>query len=114
MEIHTEKDITSEAVKYLREQSGLSQRTFWKPLGVGQSGGSRYERGRPMVMSLRTLVYAIYVAGIKIDATTPAGAGALRRLAKLQEIDDANTKSANLAARAQSLASEVNGIATHV
>jgi transcriptional regulator with XRE-family HTH domain len=111
MDIHTEKDITSEAVKRLREKAGLSQSAFWKPLGVGQSGGSRYERGRPMIMPLRTLVYAIYVAGIKIDATTPTGAADLRRLAKLQEMDDAATKSADLAARAAALASEVGAAA---
>ena len=29
-----------------RKELGLNQQTFWNPLGVTQSGGSRYEGGR--------------------------------------------------------------------
>ena len=32
--------------KDMRAKSGLNQTGFWAPLGVTQSGGSRYEAGR--------------------------------------------------------------------
>lgn len=34
-------------IKRLREQQKLDQASFWNPVGISQSGGSRYEaRGR--------------------------------------------------------------------
>jgi predicted transcriptional regulator len=38
--------ITSVKAKEMRSKSGQNQSDFWKPLGVTQSGGSRYESGR--------------------------------------------------------------------
>ncbi len=32
-------------VKQLRSRSGLTQDAFWNPIGISQSGGSRYESG---------------------------------------------------------------------
>lgn len=35
-------------IKKIRENMGLNQSAFWNPIGVTQSGGSRYESGRSM------------------------------------------------------------------
>lgn len=43
-------------VKAIRAATGLVQGAFWRPLGVTQSGGSRYEAGRAMPKPLRILV----------------------------------------------------------
>jgi transcriptional regulator with XRE-family HTH domain len=84
MKIETEKDVTGEAAKYLREQSGLTQKVFWSSIGLTQSGGCRYENGQSVPKPVRILIFANYVAGFKIDATTPDGVCGLLRLAKIQ------------------------------
>lgn len=48
----------------LRKDLGLSQRAFWIPLGVTQSGGSRYEAGRRMLPPVSTLIELVYVKGL--------------------------------------------------
>ena len=40
----------------LRKKSGLSQADFWSPLGITQSGGSRYESGRKIPKPVMALV----------------------------------------------------------
>jgi len=40
----------------LRQEKGLNQSLFWKRFGVTQSGGSRYEKGRPLPKSVRILL----------------------------------------------------------
>lgn len=47
-----------------RAALALNQYEFWLPLGVTQSGGSRYEAGRPMPRPLRKLIYLMHVVGI--------------------------------------------------
>jgi hypothetical protein len=84
MEIKTESDISGVAAKALREQVGLTQRAFWEPLGITQSGGCRYEAGHPVPRPIRILVFANYVAGLRIDASTAEGAANLMRLGRLQ------------------------------
>lgn len=42
----------------LRQSAGMNQTDFWKKFGVTQSGGSRYESGRPMPTPLKVLVQA--------------------------------------------------------
>lgn len=44
----------------IRERSGLSQRDFWERIGVTQSTGSRYERGRPIPEPVRLLLTIAY------------------------------------------------------
>lgn len=56
--------INSDFVTKKRKAEGLNQSDFWKPLGVTQSGGSRYEAGRNIPAPVRKLIYLIYVAGI--------------------------------------------------
>ena len=84
MGIKTESDLTGAAAKRLREQAGLSQKAFWEPVGITQSGGCRYENGHPIPKPTRILVFARYVAGLRLDAGTPEGAERLVRLASLQ------------------------------
>ncbi len=39
---------------------GRNQLEFWGPIGVTQSGGSRYESGRDMPKSVRILLHLAY------------------------------------------------------
>ncbi len=39
-----------------RKSLGVNQSAFWSPLGVTQSGGSRYETGRAMPMPTAVLL----------------------------------------------------------
>lgn len=43
-------------VRQLRRRTRLSQEAFWNPIGVTQSGGSRYESGRDMPPPVQLLV----------------------------------------------------------
>jgi hypothetical protein len=45
----------------LRKSLGLNQADFWGRLAVTQSGGSRYENGRPMPEPVRILLGIIYL-----------------------------------------------------
>jgi DNA-binding transcriptional regulator YiaG len=45
----------------LREGLGLNQSEFWERIEVTQSGGSRYERGRPMPRPVRRLLGLMYL-----------------------------------------------------
>lgn len=92
MDIKTDKDIDGRAVRHLREKAGLSQKSFWNPLGLTQSGGCRYENGAPIPKPVRTLVFMAHVAGLSIDASSPEGAQSLIRLAHLQASERADDK----------------------
>ena len=53
----------------IRRQLGINQLAFWGPLGVTQSGGSRYESGRRMPKQVEVLLRLRYEHGIEnIDA----------------------------------------------
>ena len=52
----------------LRRQRGLTQEQFWKPLGVTQSAGSRYESGRGIPTPVRELLRLAHVEGIDLKA----------------------------------------------
>ena len=47
-------------IKKLRQQLGLNQIQFWQPLGVTQSGGSRYEAGRKTPKPVALLLKLAY------------------------------------------------------
>lgn len=51
-----------------RRRLGMNQQQFWSKLGVTQSGGSRYESGRPMPKPTNTLALIAY--GTKKQAET--------------------------------------------
>ena len=80
----TEKDITGQVAKELRERAGLSQAAFWNPVGVQQSVACRYEQGGRVPKSVRILIVARYVSGVVIDAATPSGVADLARLGEIQ------------------------------
>lgn len=46
--------------KAIRKDLGLSQQEFWGPLGITQSGSSRYESGRKIPMPTLLLLEAVY------------------------------------------------------
>jgi len=56
--------IDSEFVVKQRNAQGLNQSEFWRPLGVTQSGGSRYESGRRIPAPTRKLIYLMHVQGL--------------------------------------------------
>ena len=43
-------------LKAIRQKRGMNQSQFWQPLGVTQSGGSRYESGRNIPKPVRLLL----------------------------------------------------------
>lgn len=47
---------------YLRTKLALNQTAFWTRIGVTQSGGPRYENGRPMPTPVRILLGAVYLS----------------------------------------------------
>lgn len=49
--------------KTLRRKLALNQTQFWSPLGVTQSGGSRYESGRALPKPVRMLLSLAYGGG---------------------------------------------------
>jgi DNA-binding transcriptional regulator YiaG len=57
------KPVTGSDLVRLRNKLGLNQMQFWSPLGVTQSGGSRYESGRSMPRPLAILFNCVYRGG---------------------------------------------------
>jgi DNA-binding transcriptional regulator YiaG len=47
--------------RQLRRQLGMNQAEFWSRIDVTQSGGSRYESGRPMPKPVRRLLGVVYL-----------------------------------------------------
>ena len=56
--------ITGADALKLRNKLDLNQGEFWKPLGVTQSGGSRYETGRNIPAPVQRLYWLTYIVGI--------------------------------------------------
>lgn len=50
----------------IRRKLGLNQQDFWPPIGVTQSGGSRYESGRRMPAPVQELLRIVHVEGIPL------------------------------------------------
>jgi DNA-binding transcriptional regulator YiaG len=50
----------TQSVRDQRKKLGLNQADFWRPLGVTQSGGSRYESGRNLPKPVRLLLTLAY------------------------------------------------------
>ena len=51
---------TKPDLKAIRQKRGMNQSQFWQPLGVTQSGGSRYESERDMPKPVGSLVTIAY------------------------------------------------------
>lgn len=52
--------VTGAKALEIRRQRGLNQAQFWAPIGVTQSGGSRYESGRAIPKPVRLLLAIAY------------------------------------------------------
>ena len=69
-----------------RRSLGIIQQDFWARLGVTQSGGSRYERGRPLPPAVAMLLDIVYVKGVTLARLAPTDF-ALLELLKTQHPD---------------------------
>ena len=54
------KTYPGDDVVALRKKLNLNQSEFWSPLGVTQSGGSRYESGRKIPRPVQKLLVIAY------------------------------------------------------
>ena len=54
------KEITSEMALAKRKELKLNQSDFWKKVKVTQSGGSRYESGRPLPNHVQIVFNLVY------------------------------------------------------
>ena len=59
---------TPEEIKALRKKVDMVQTEFWAPLGVTQSGGSRYEAGRNIPRSVQLLLAVTYGSSAQSQA----------------------------------------------
>lgn len=55
-------EVTGAVALKLRTRLNQNQAVFWNRLGVTQSGGSRYEGGRPIPKPVKILFYLTYMA----------------------------------------------------
>ena len=51
----------------IRQRLGLNQEQFWTPIGVTQSGGSRYESGRTMPKPVRELLRLVHIEQLDLS-----------------------------------------------
>ena len=63
----TVKTIEKIDAREIRRKLGMNQQQFWSPLGVTQSGGSRYESGRNMPRPVQQLLRLVHVEQIDIQ-----------------------------------------------
>ena len=54
--------------KELRLKLGLTQGGFWTPVGVSQSGGSRYESGRKLPAAISALIHLVHIEGVDLNS----------------------------------------------
>ena len=54
----------------LRQKFDMSQTEFWNAVNVSQSGGSRYEAGRPVPDQVLILIELIYERNLNLDTAT--------------------------------------------
>ena len=62
---------TAQELTALRHALDINQRSFWARLGVTQSGGSRYEQGRPLPPPVAQLLDAVYIKGVSLGRLEP-------------------------------------------
>ena len=62
---------TAQELTALRHALDINQRSFWACLGVTQSGGSRYEQGRPLPPPLRSCWMRFISTAFCWDAWNP-------------------------------------------
>ena len=81
--IANETEMVGAVAKSIRKSLALPQHKFWANVGIKQAGGCRYERGQQIPQPVRILLFARYVVGLQMDATTPEGVAAMKRLARI-------------------------------
>ncbi len=59
--------LTGPEIKTLRRKLGLNQEAFWSPIGVTQSGGSRYESDRNIPAPTSMLIQLVYLSSKPAD-----------------------------------------------
>ena len=64
--VATLKSMLAVSPKELRNQLGLTQSQFWAPVGVSQSGGSRYESGRKLPPAISALLHLVHIEGLNV------------------------------------------------
>jgi len=64
----TKKTALIKDYRNVRRKLDLNQAEFWSRLGITQSGGSRYESGRPVPKATAVLAHLVYIKGMDIDA----------------------------------------------
>ena len=47
-------------IRIFRKKHGMNQMEFWEPIGITQSGGSRYETGRNIPKTVLLLLHMAY------------------------------------------------------
>lgn len=62
---------TAQELTALRRALDINQRSFWARVGVTQSGGSRYEQGRPLPAPVAQLLDTVYVKGVTLGRLEP-------------------------------------------
>lgn len=62
------KGMLSHSPKELRVNLGLTQGGFWAPVGVSQSGGSRYEAGRKLPAAISALLHLVHIEGVDLSS----------------------------------------------
>lgn len=67
-------------VKALRLARQMNQADFWGPIGITQSGGSRYEHERRMPEPVGELIRLRYLLGIELNLIHEGNAAAIRAL----------------------------------
>lgn len=72
------------SIRDLRNQTGMNQTDFWRRLNVTQTGGSRYECGRPMPTSIQVLLKLVY--GTDFEASDE-----LNKLRSWREVSSQNS-----------------------
>ena len=77
---------TPEQLIALRRSLNLGQSAFWLRLGVTQSGGSRYENGRPLPPAVVKLLDIVYIKGVSPGRLTENDS-AILELLKTQYMD---------------------------
>lgn len=106
--ISTEADITGAVAKQLRLAAGLSQKEFWSSIGLTQSGGCRYETSGKIPRPYRILLCTMYVAGLKLDVSTPEAVQKLQHIAHSQETAITARRSERAATHLQSALTSIS------
>ena len=49
-----------DTIREFRKKMGVNQHEFWRRIGITQSGGSRYESGRKIPLTIKMLLHIAY------------------------------------------------------